>query len=168
MDINRNEIKLIEPCIELKDEFLAMVEEYWATGEQNGGWMLAKNMEDFASLLKKSKDYSQGKNLPESWVPSTNSWLVDGTEVIGYSSLRHDLNEGMKKRGGHIDYYIRPCKRGKGYSSLMLSLMLDQARGLGLKKVLVTCDEDNIASVRIIEKNGDKFQDKVEVEIRRR
>ena len=114
---NKN-VKLVEPCMELKDEFLTMVDEYWASGEQFGGWMFKRgSIKDFSALLKKSKDNAEGKNLPKDRMPSTTSWLIDGDEVVGYSSLRHELNEDLKKRGGHIGYCVRPSERQKGYGS---------------------------------------------------
>jgi len=166
MDINHNDIKLVEPTVDLKDEFLAMVDEYLTAGEQNGGWQFENGIEDFAAYVQGFKDYTKGKNLPEGWVTSTNFWLVDGDEVVGQTSLRHELNEDLKKRGGHIGYYIRPSKRGKGYGGMILPMVLNEARKIGLKRVMITCDEDNAASARIIKKNGGKFQDKVEVEDR--
>jgi len=62
---------------------------------------------------------------------------------------------------GIIGYYIRPSQRRKGYGSLILALSLDKAKQLGLKKVLVTCNDDNVASIKIIERNGGKLADKV-------
>ena len=73
---------------------------------------------------------------------------------MGMSRLRHGLVPHLKKEGGHIGYHIRPSERNQGYGTRILGLTLDKARELGLSEVRVTCDQDNIASVRVIEKNG--------------
>ena len=56
--------------------------------------------------------------------------------------------------GGHIGYSVRPSQRRKGYATEMLRLVLEEARRLGLKQVLVTCDAANEASRRTIRTNG--------------
>ena len=40
----------------------------------------------------------------------------------------------------------------------MLSLALQEAKKLGIPRVLITCDDDNIASARTIEANGGTFE----------
>ncbi|MED4162879.1 GNAT family N-acetyltransferase, partial [Halalkalibacterium halodurans] len=54
---------------------------------------------------------------------------------------------------GHIGYGIRPSERGKGYATLMLKLGLEKAAALGLEKVLITCDKENLPSARTIQRN---------------
>ena len=64
----------------------------------------------------------------------------------------------------HIGYVIRSSEWGKGYGTYMLKLALDKARAMGLEKVLITCSENNIASARVMEKNGCVLEDKVQTE----
>jgi len=45
----------------------------------------------------------------------------------------------------------------------MLSYGLVQARALGLERVLLTCDEDNIGSRKVIEANGGVFENCIQV-----
>jgi predicted acetyltransferase len=87
-------------------------------------------------------------------VASTELWLVEGETFIGRVSLRHTLTAGLLQRGGHIGYYVRPSERHRGYGKAILTLVLQEARQMGIKKVLITCDETNIASKKIIEANG--------------
>ena len=67
----------------------------------------------------------------------------------------------MFNYGGHIGYFIRYSKWNKGYGSKMLSMTLERAKKLGLKKVLITCNDDNFASIKVIEKNGGILENKV-------
>lgn len=88
-------------------------------------------------------------------VPMTTFWLYDATDrPIGISRLRHELNESLLIRGGHIGYYIRRTDRGKGLGSFLLAATLNEARKLGIDRVLLTANTDNPASIRTIEANG--------------
>jgi Acetyltransferase (GNAT) domain len=84
-------------------------------------------------------------------VPGSDFWLIDNNEFIERLSLRYELNEFLLKMGEHIGYEIRPSKRKRGYGAEILRLGLQKAKELGLQRVLVTCDEDNIGSKKIIE-----------------
>jgi predicted acetyltransferase len=95
----------------------------------------------------------------EGWVHCTFFWIVDGDEVVGSLALRHELSDWLLEEGGHIGYSIRPSRRREGHASRALALALDRARGLGLDRVLVTCDTDNDASRRTIERNGGVLED---------
>ncbi|HEX2706374.1 MAG TPA: GNAT family N-acetyltransferase [Candidatus Lustribacter sp.] len=92
-------------------------------------------------------------------MPSTNRWLVGGSEFLGHLSIRHRLTPVLVELGGHIGYAIRPSARRRGYGTRQLALALPVARGLGLGRLLVTCDEDNIGSARIIERSGGVLED---------
>lgn len=115
------------------------------------------------TLFQKLEDNRLGRNLPEGYVPATTFWLVEDGEVIGVSNLRHRLTDSLLQIGGHIGYAIRPSRWGKGYGTLQLKLVLTEAAKLGIKRALVTCDEDNIGSARVMEKNGGVYENTVEV-----
>jgi predicted acetyltransferase len=83
---------------------------------------------------------------------------VKDRRILGRISVRHRLNANLEIEGGHIGYDVRPSERRKGYGTLMLKLALEEARKIGLKRVMITCDTDNIASAKIIEKNGGIFE----------
>ena len=109
----------------------------------------------------------KGEGLPEGWVPATTLWLVDGDRFLGRVNIRHRLTPHLMQFGGHIGYMIRPSEQGKGYGKLQLALALDYCRAhlrdaIGGGKVLVTCDDDNIRSARVIEANGGVLENKVE------
>jgi len=72
----------------------------------------------------------------------------------GELRLRHYLNPALEQEGGHIGYTIRPSSRGRGMGKELLRLGLLEARAMGIGCVLVTCDDDNPASIGVIEANG--------------
>ena len=87
----------------------------------------------------------------------TSAYLAVRTsdeKVVGCIELRHTLNESLTVIGGHIGYSVVPQERNKGYATMMLKLILKEAKNIGLEKVLLTCDTDNVASCKTIEKCG--------------
>lgn len=91
-------------------------------------------------------------------VPSTVYLLVDydTSKILGIIDIRHYLNDELKDYGGHIGYSIVPSERQKGYGKLMLELALVQCDNLNIKEVVITCDNDNFASMGVILANGGK------------
>ena len=90
------------------------------------------------------------------WVPSTFLVADVGGEVVGRTSIRHELNDYLAALGGHIGSAVRPAYRGRGHAREILRQSLVIARAEG---VLVTCDDDNIASRRTIERVGGVLDD---------
>ena len=148
---------LIELNAEFKEKFLEMADEFRVAGENRH----QDGVEDFAAFLDQLGMYRIGVNLPEGFVPYSAFYLFDGEKLLGSGSLRHKLNETLAICGGHIGYTVRPSERQKGFGSLILRLILEKARELGFKRVLITCDTDNIASAKIIEKNGGKLSNQI-------
>jgi predicted acetyltransferase len=114
---------------------------------------------DFAGYVQRLQQFAQGINLPPGAVRQTTYWGVDDATIVGTIRLRHQLTPALELIGGHIGYVVRPSKQRRGYGTQLLALTLDQARRLGLERVLITCDVDNIGSARMIEKNGGLLQD---------
>lgn len=78
----------------------------------------------------------------------------DRDRLLGAVNIRHDLNDSLLQEGGHIGDGIRPSERRKGYATEMIRLALVECKKLGIDQVLMTCDKDNIGSVKSIVKNG--------------
>jgi predicted acetyltransferase len=161
LDANEEHLLLVAPTVTLKSSYLGMLAELAAEGgtraEQRARTLEAAQR-DFEGYVQQMKDASEGRNLRPGLVPQTTFWLVrDGIAVVGETGLRHRLTPQLEREGGHIGYFIRPSERRKGYGTAALALTLQEARKLGIEKVLVTCDPDNIASARVIEKNGGKL-----------
>ena len=92
---------------------------------------------------------------PPGFVPTTVLWWLDGDEYLGRLNIRHRLAPGRAgERNGHIGYDVRPSARRKGHATAMLAAARPIAAAVGLSRVLITCDDDNEASRRTIERNG--------------
>ena len=114
---------------------------------------------DFREYCERVRLRRQGIGLAEGWVPETFLVAVAGESVVGRVSIRHRLNDFLERYGGHIGYGVVASERRKGYATAMLREALIVARDLDLERVLLTCDDDNVASIRTIEKNGGQLQD---------
>ncbi|WP_067455107.1 GNAT family N-acetyltransferase [Actinomadura macra] len=103
---------------------------------------------------------------PEGFVPSTALWWVEGDEFLGGLSIRHRLTPWLRDVGGHIGYDVRPSARRRGHGTAMLRAALPLAAELGIDPALITCDEDNVGSRRVIEANGGVLEDRRGVKLR--
>ena len=110
----------------------------------------------FRRYLEVLAEQAQGINLPSKHhVPSTFLFAFVGTRIVGRTAIRHSLNERLERIGGHIGYVVVPEFRRRGYASTILRLSVEIARSrFGIGRVLVTCDDDNIGSIKAIENNG--------------
>jgi predicted acetyltransferase len=97
----------------------------------------------------------RGEHLPANHVASTFLFAFAGSTIVGRVSIRHALTPYLARMGGHIGYVVVPEYRRQGYATAILRQSLQIARQpLGLTRVLLTCDDDNIGSIKVIEKNG--------------
>ena len=144
--------KLIEPTIDLQDAFTDMVHD-WLNQEGTLTW--EDTLDDFPSFVQGLLDAARPEKVRPAWVPCTHFWLVGGdVRIIGTSRLRHWLASLLETEGGHIGYAVCPSERDEGYGTRLLALTLQKALGRGLSRVLITCDEDSVASRRVIERSG--------------
>lgn len=79
---------------------------------------------------------------------------MDGATYLGTVMIRHRLTPTLERQGGHIGYHVVPSHRRRGHATQMLAQARAICQQLGLRQVLVTCAEDNLASRRVIEVNG--------------
>lgn len=156
-------IFLSPPSIAYKDSYLQGLREFQGEGKYLN-YHLKRIEEHFEDFLRQLAEQQERDKVTPGRVPNADFWLIDGQEFIGRLSLRYELNEYLLRIGGTIGYEIRPSKRRQGYGKELLRLGLLEAQNAGLQRVLVTCDEDNLGSKRIIEANGGVFENAVEVE----
>ena len=114
---------------------------------------------DFDAYVARLRRQREGLDLPEGFVPATYLVGVVGGRVVGRVSLRHRLNDFLRSFGGHIGYGVIASCRRRGYATQMLRHALPWARRVGLDRVLVTCDDDNLGSSTIIERCGGQLED---------
>ncbi len=158
------QLRLVKPDAQYRQPYLAMVEEFHSVGEDRAlRHQLELLTRDFETYVQRLQEMARGIGLKPGWVPQTTFWSVEPglPLIIGTLQLRHWLTPALEKRGGHIGYAITPSRRGQGYGTRQLALGLKEARALGLTRVLITCDTDNIASTRVIQKNGGVFEDEL-------
>ena len=155
-------LRFVHPSTKYKKSFLAAVQEFI---KEDNLFVLSINIpvneveKNFPAYVKRIKNLTKGIGLVKGYVPETVYWLVENSKFIGRASIRHRLTRHLRLIGGHIGYEVRPSERKKGYGKKILELALQQAKKLGIKKALVTCDETNIASRKIIEYWGGILKD---------
>ncbi|WP_151525912.1 GNAT family N-acetyltransferase [Serinicoccus kebangsaanensis] len=113
----------------------------------------------WAQVLAQIEREAAGEGLPEGRVRA--DFLVaevDGTPV-GRVSIRHELTPFLREVGGHVGYAVAPQHRGRGHATEILRQSVARLRGLGVDPVLVTCDDDNLASATVIERCGGVLED---------
>ena len=114
----------------------------------------------FSELLEGLQKNKLGFDIPAHFVPSTMLYGFKGTQIIGRVHLRHLLNENLLHRGGHIGYAVAPPFRRFGYANQLLGQALPIVRSLGISRALLTCDDDNKGSWKVIERWGGSLEDK--------
>jgi predicted acetyltransferase len=148
------EIKLVRPLVDFKDSFLEALVEFQREGLP---WVMDLEVDslrrDFKSFVhaELNKRTLWTKDTP---VDETELWAILNDVYVGRISIRHKLNADLHIMGGHIGYDTRPSYRGRGIASSMLNLAIPIAKQLGIERALLTCNESNVPSIKIIEKNG--------------
>jgi predicted acetyltransferase len=115
---------------------------------------------DYAAFLRLLDDYRHGRGLPPNVAPSSFLFAFEGARIVGRASIRHALVPPLGEIAGHVGYAVLPDARGRGCATEILRQAIAFAHAeLGLDRLLVTCDDDNAASIRVIEKNGGVYAD---------
>jgi len=161
--------ELIAPTVRLRESWLTARAE-WMPGTVLHGHGLeasddVETVDGFArwvTRLTRMSDESFATAADR--VPATYWWLVEGDTYLGGITLRHHLNEFLLRAAGHIGYGVRPTARGRGLAACALAAVLPRARARGLERVLLTCQNGNLASARTIERNGGVLEDVRETE----
>lgn len=151
------------PKPEDKKIVLEFKEEFLKSGQKVAGFSGLDKM-DFEEWLEKLKLDLSKETCGEKRVPATHflTFRKEDDKLVGMVQVRHELNEYLLNFGGHIGDCVRPSEQGKGYATEQIGLALDFCKGLGIKKVLITCKKENQASARTIIKNGGVLENEIE------
>jgi len=154
-------IILVKPDLSYADEIIKYKEESLAESPIING---SAGLDRFSSIeiwFEELKKRSCEDTVPKGLVPSSTYLAVREKDnyIVGMIDIRHYLNEYLTQVGGNIGYGVRKTERNKGYAKQMLKLALEKCKELKIKKVLITCDEDNIASEKVILSANAKLED---------
>ncbi len=146
-------IRLVKLSQEYKQQLFDMMDEWLAVEQKFSPYAIRKNdyhnFEYYLEHLEISEEI-------DGRVPDSTFFCLDVERniFVGAINIRHYLNESLLRDGGHIADGVRPSERCKGYATAMIGMGLEECRKLGITKVLMTCNKDNIASAKTIRKNG--------------
>lgn len=159
-------IELVKLTSEYQTQLSDMLTEWKADIEKNNTnhspWAIFRNdFHDFDSYLE-NLEVKEGNQ--DGLVPDTTLFCLDKDRniFVGAVNIRHYLNEYLLQCGGHIGDGIRPSERRKGYATAMIGLALKECKKLGIDKVLMCCDKENIGSAKSIQKNGGVLENEIE------
>ncbi|NLY09571.1 MAG: GNAT family N-acetyltransferase [Tissierellia bacterium] len=151
---------LIKPDDSYADEIASYRDEFANNLDELGGSGALRTIDDPIMWIKLTKLMEDKDKLSLNVVPATQFIFVRcrDSKIVGTIQIRHYFNDYLQVYGGNIGYSIRPSERGKGYGSAMLRECLKHCRRYGLDRVLITCEEHNIASRKVIISNGGKYE----------
>lgn len=112
------------------------------------------SLSEFRNWLLQQEQWERGENLPVGYVAQSIYWLYVDSTPIGMGKIRHSLTPESRNNGGNVGYAISFSYRGKGYGTVFLKLLLDEAKKIGVEEIVLTVDIGNEPSKRVCEKNG--------------
>ena len=151
-------MNLVLPCEKYKAQYYELVDSAIKNKDVSEMGNAYRNGENYQDMLKRLENRRNGIKIANRDVPATVYFIIDNNKLVGTIDLRHELNDNYFSRLGHVAYYIKPEERKKGCATKALSLALEKYKKQKIEKVLITCLEDNVASRKVIEKNGGKLE----------
>ena len=147
---------LAAPTRKHKQAWKRYLKEILSAGETS------ERKQSYHAFLRQRRRFGSEKTVPEGYVPDTLYFLMDSgsDKILGRVSIRHRLNDHLLNNpGGHIGYAVAPSERRRGYATEQLRLALEKCKEMGIGPVLITCHKENIASAKVIQKNGGVLED---------
>jgi predicted acetyltransferase len=148
-------MQLIKPCLQYAKTWKAGLTEFQQE-KLAGFWNYFGQPNNIEKYIQLCHQNSQEINLPPNGNPSLTFWLIDNQKFIGHCNIRHKLPSNTYP--GHIGYHIIKSERGKGYGTKILKLAIAECHKLGLKKLTLYTDSNNLSSQKVIIKNGGQQQ----------
>ncbi len=155
---------LEKPSVDRKREIMEYINELAEyNSDTNGIGALSKIFEGytFEQALQRCLNM-ENKDYAEKWgrCQSRTFLLIreNDNKIVGVINIRWNLSESMLQFGGHIGYGIRPTERRKGYNKINLYLGMLEAEKIGLDKVMLDCDVNNIGSDKTLKALGGKLE----------
>lgn len=163
----KGELELVFPTEKYRDQVMDYLQEHFDNDEMilNGCGGLDR-LRDFDSWLEKVRNDVDSANCSEGRVPASLYMAIRKSDkrLIGLIQIRHCLNEKLLQTSGHIGDGVRPSERKKGYVTEMIRLALEKCKELGIKRVLMSCDKDNVGSRKSIMNNGGVLENEIKME----
>jgi len=156
-------LKLVKATTEYQNQISEMLDEWYASGEIIIPYAIRRlDYHDFTYYC----DNLEIKDTTEGLVPDSTYFCLDTDRniMVGAVNIRHYLNESLLINGGHIGDGVRPSERRKGIATKMIGLALQECRHLGINKVLMVCDKENVASAKSIINNGGVLENEIMVD----
>ena len=154
-------LKLVRLSEAYREQLGDMMDEWTATGETIVPCAIVKNdYRDFDRYLAQL----EVKEAADGLVRDSVFFCLDDetNRFVGAVNIRHRLNALLLRSGGHIGDGVRPSERRRGVATRMIAMALEECRRLGIERVLMVCDKDNIASARSIQKNGGVLENELD------
>ncbi len=157
-------LRLEAPTMDYAKQLMEYREEFFNEGRNTidggGGLHQFDNGKDYLDWVE---SFGSKETVPSGFVPSSTFLAInEDNRLVGIINIRHELNEMLFNVGGHIGYGIRESERRKGYATEMLKLGLEKCKDLGLEKVLVTCNKENLGSAKTILNNNGVFENEMQ------
>lgn len=146
-------LRLVKLAPEYRRHLTQMMEQWNLSGEKIIPYAIRRlDYRDFDRYLENLEIRDAGEGL----VPDSTFFCLDEERdiFVGAVNIRHYLNEKLLLDGGHIGDGVLPEERGKGIATQMIAMALEECRKLGIERVLMVCDKDNIPSAKTIQRNG--------------
>jgi predicted acetyltransferase len=156
-------LALVAPSLAHAAQLEAYKNEFLANGEPVAGGAGLEQAISIEAWLQTVADNKREETVQEGRVPATTLLAIRTGDyrLVGMVDIRYRLNDWLLQYGGHIGYSVRLSERCQGYATTMLRQALDHCRRMGIMRVLVTCDSENIASARTILNNGGALENEI-------
>ncbi len=145
------------PSLKRKEAIIAYLNEFVLyNSDINGSGFLDKILEGYSfeecldkCLNMQYQEYAKKLNRLQS-----KTFLLirkNDNKLIGMLNIRWNIPPNIQEFVGNVGYGIRPTERKKGYNKINLYLGLIEIQKLGLKKIYLDCEDNNIASYKTME-----------------